>query len=148
MTAQGQAGPIYIASRASLPERAQRWRRLRDDYGWQIISSWIDEAGEGDTVDFTDLWDRVQREVSASNKLVLYAEPDDFPLKGALIEVGMALALGKPVVVCLPRVLLQKRSLRPVGSWLNHRNVLRLDSLEDALGYVNTNPARPIGSDS
>lgn len=135
MTPQVMAGPIYIASRASVPERARRWRRLRDEYGWEIVSSWIDEAGEGETVDFTDLWDRVLREIRSSKKLVLYAEPDDFPLKGALIEVGMALALDKPVVVCLPEVLLQKRSMHPVGSWLSHWNVVRMDRLEDALGY-------------
>lgn len=136
ITPQLQAGPIYIASRASLPERAERWRRLRDEFGWQIVSSWIDEAGEGETVDFTDLWDRIHREIASSNKLLLYAEPDDFPLKGALIEAGMALALGKPVVVCLPRVLLHKRSMRPVGSWLAHCNVVRRDCLQEALGCV------------
>lgn len=136
MQERSRAGPIYIASRASLPERAERWRRLRDEYGWEIVSTWIDEAGEGETVNFTDLWDRIHREIASSNKLLLYAEPDDFPLKGALIEAGMALALGKPVVVCLPGVLLHKRSMRPVGSWLAHRNVVRLDVLQDALGHT------------
>lgn len=133
--AQKRAGPIYVASRASIPERAAMWHRLRDD-GWQITSSWIDEAGEGETADFTDLWDRIMREIAAANKLVLFAEAGDFPLKGAILEAGIALGMGKSVVVCLPGVTLEGRTQRPIGSWLAHRNVIRCDSLRSAMAYI------------
>ena len=45
----------YIASRASIRARAARWRHLRDVEGWHIVSSWIDEDGEGETDDFGEL---------------------------------------------------------------------------------------------
>lgn len=136
MTPQIAAGPMYIASRASVPARSEMWRNLRDEYGWQITSSWIDEAGEGQTSDFTDLWDRVVREIAAARKLVLFATADDFPLKGALVEAGIALGMGKPVLVCLPGVRLEARSMRPIGSWIEHRSVMRCDVLREALAYV------------
>lgn len=65
---------IYVASRV---HRAPMWQKLRTG-GFSITSTWIDEAGEGETEDFGELWERI------SDKLVLYAETDDFPLKGAL----------------------------------------------------------------
>jgi hypothetical protein len=119
---------FYVASRASIPERGQMWRRWRAR-GIQITSSWIDEDGDGQTEDFTELWHRIQREIEQCDVLVLYAETGDFPLKGALIEVGMALGMGKRVVVCLPGVSLAHRSMRPIGSWIWHPLVERNDDL-------------------
>jgi nucleoside 2-deoxyribosyltransferase len=126
--------PIYVASRASIPSRSAFWRSLRAD-GWKIVSSWIDEAGEGQTADFSELWDRVHREIASADKLILYAEPTDFPLKGALIEAGIALGLGKPVIACLPGVQVDPRTSRPVGSWLSHRNVTRIDDVMVAMAF-------------
>lgn len=134
-----RAGPIYVASRASIPERSAMWRQLRDD-GWQITSSWIDEAGEGETTDFSELWDRIMREIADARKVVLYAESGDFPLKGAILEAGIALGMGKPVIVCLPGVTLESRSNRPLGSWIAHRNVTRCDHLQSAMSYVSPQP--------
>lgn len=124
---------IYVASRASIPERAAMWRRLRDEDGFDIISTWIDEAGDGETGDFTELWERISDEVAMADKVVLYAESDDFPLKGAFIEVGMAIGMGKPVIVCLPGLTLEGRSSRPIGSWISHPLVTRIDDLRTAL---------------
>lgn len=124
---------IYIASRASLPERSATWRRLRDIDGWNIISSWIDEAGEGQTADFGELWSRIEKEVCGAERLILYVEPDDFPLKGALIEIGMALAAGVKVFVVAPGVKLEHRSLRPLGSWARHPLVTMASDMREAL---------------
>jgi hypothetical protein len=122
---------IYVASRASIPARSKMWRELGRDH--KIVSSWIFEAGEEETSDFRDLWDRITREINRCHKLVLYAEPDDFPLKGALIEAGIAIGMGKPVIVCLPGVALTGRTSRPLGSWISHRLVTRNDNLLDAM---------------
>lgn len=111
---------VYVASGASLPERPAMWKGLRAS-GWRISSTWIDEAGEDDTDDFADLWQRIEGEIRASDGLILYAEKQDLPLKGALIEVGMALGMRKPVAVVLGGPpFLEPRSLRPIGSWLHH----------------------------
>lgn len=123
---------IYVASRASVPERGAMWRALRAQ-GAPIVSSWIDEDGEGATDNFGDLWERICREVTGAAALILYAEPSDFPLKGAYIEVGMALAAGVPVYAVLPGVKLEPRSMRPVGSWLMHPLVEVSDSVDTAL---------------
>lgn len=123
---------FYVASRASVPERGAMWRSLRQS-GVQINSSWIDEDGEGQTNDFSELWLRIQREVESSEALILYAESNDFPLKGALIEVGMAISAGVPVRVVLPGVKLEPRSNRPVGSWLAHPGVIVVDNIRAAL---------------
>ena len=123
---------IYIASRASIPERAAEWRRFRTN-GVDIVSSWIDEADEGQTADFSELWQRIWREIASCNRLVLYAEPSDFPLKGALVEVGMALAMERPIVVCLPGVTVHGRTHRPIGSWIAAKSVTRNDSIIDVM---------------
>jgi hypothetical protein len=133
---------IYVASRASIPERGRMWRQLRSG-GWPIISSWIDEDGEGATDSFADLWQRIEFEVAASCGLILYVEPSDLPLKGALVEVGMALAAGKRVFAVLPGIELEQRSMRPVGSWLAHPGVSITDDVLIALGALSVrSPAR------
>ncbi|QOJ19521.1 MAG: hypothetical protein HRU77_01695 [Gammaproteobacteria bacterium] len=111
-------GPIiYVASRASIPERPAMWRALRAQ-GLRISSSWIDEAEEGQTDDFADLWHRIESEIRSSNGLILYAEKNDFPLKGALIEAGMAIGMGKPVAVVLPgEPFFEPPTYRPIGSY-------------------------------
>lgn len=127
--------PIYVASRASVPARSEMWRRLRES-GWNITSTWIDEAGEGATEDFTELWWRIGAEIAKSAGLVLYAEREDFPLKGALIEAGMALGMEKPVYVCLPGILLGARTDRPIGSWIRHPLVHRVETVEEVRRYL------------
>lgn len=119
---------IYIASRV---RHAPMWRGIAEQR--RVSSSWIYEAEEGQTEDFGFLWKRIEAEVWNSAWLLFYAESEDFPLKGALVEVGMALAWQKPVVVCLPGVELEGRTMRPVGSWIKHPNVTVVDSFAAAM---------------
>lgn len=116
------------------------WRALRDE-GVRITSTWIDEScldeyysHERQPAEFLSrLWNRITEEIAAADGLVLYAERDDFPLKGAFIEAGIALGMGKPVVVCLPGVELDD-ARRPIGSWIEHPFVRRNDDLRSAVG--------------
>jgi hypothetical protein len=124
---------IYVASRASIPERAAQWKRLRDVDGWHIVSTWIDEAGEGETDDFSELWVRIETEIKQSERLILYVKEGDFPIKGALIEVGIALAAGVPIYVFAPGVTIETRSRRPIGSWMDHPLVTLVTSMDEAL---------------
>jgi len=120
---------IYVASRV---KQAPLWLELKEK-GIPIISSWIHETGENETEDFGELWSRIRNEVRLCKALVLYVEPEDFPLKGALIETGMALAFNKPVIVCLPGVVLDGRTNRPIGSWIGSPLVTRIDNIDDAI---------------
>lgn len=86
---------IYIASKTRL---APRWRALRDERGLPIVSSWIDEAGAGETKSHSEFWQRVVREVGQASALVIYREPGEV-LVGAFVEMGVALATGVPVFV-------------------------------------------------
>lgn len=123
---------IYVASRASISARPAMWRAYRDA-GWPIVSTWIDEAGPGQTADLGELWERIGREVRGSCGVVLYAEPGDFPLHGALVEVGMALGAGLPVAVVAPGTDDDWTTSRKIGSWVLHPRVETYASVEDAM---------------
>lgn len=126
---------VYVASRASNPERPAMWRELRAR-GWPIISTWIDEAGPGETADLGELWQRIEREIRGSRGVVLFAQAEDFPLKGALVEVGMAIGAGLPVAVVLPDGVEDWRSCRPVGSWVRHPLVQFRATVEGAMAAI------------
>lgn len=79
---------IYIASKT---KHADRWRFLRDQIGEPIISTWIDEAGPGESRDLSDLWRRCINEASTADVLIIYREAGE-ELKGAWVELGAALA--------------------------------------------------------
>lgn len=109
---------IYIASKTV---HAAKWRELRND-DVQIISTWIDEAGPGETKSFSDLWFRCVKEASEADATIIYREPGEI-LKGAFIEVGAALANDKFVYA--------------VGcsefSFIHHNNVSQYETFEQAL---------------
>lgn len=83
---------IYIASKVA---HAQRWRDLRAA-GVPIISTWIDEAGEGESQDLQDLWDRCLSEASSAAAIIIHRELDEV-LKGAWVELGAAASHSVPV---------------------------------------------------
>lgn len=114
---------IYIASKTT---HASRWRSLRAE-GVPIVSTWIDEAGEGESLDFTDLWIRCVGEAMAASALVLYIESGEV-LKGAYVEVGAALSNEVPVFVVG----------EPSGSWVAHPLVMRCVTLTEALERAKT----------
>ena len=82
---------FYTASKCC---HARLWRDARQDH--KIVSSWIDEAGEGQTASYSELSSRCLSEIRQADRLILLAAKGEI-LKGALIEAGMALALGIPV---------------------------------------------------
>ena len=135
---------VYVASRASIPARGQMWRDLRAS-GVQVNATWIDEDGPGETADFAELWPRIQREVQSSAGLICYLEPDDFPVKGVLIEIGMALASGIPVVIVAPNVQLDGRAFRPIGSWIKHPLASFADTVTEALAALKSTAAQEGG---
>lgn len=116
---------IYVASKTV---HAPMWRRLRAR-GAPVCSSWIDEALPGETIDWPLLWARCKSEIAMCDGLVAYAEHGEI-LKGAFLEMGMALALNKPVVWVGPQDL---NLLKQDGIWF-------ANSIEDALRKVLDGP--------
>ncbi len=90
-------------------------------------------------MDLGSLWVRIEAEIDRSERLILYVETDDFPLKGALIEVGMAIAHRIPIRVVAPGVILDPVSFRPIGSWVRHPLVKFCDTMDDALEGATVN---------
>lgn len=124
--------PIYVASRASLEERPAMWRALRAS-GVAISSTWIDAPAAGNSGADRALWSRIDDEIAASSALVFYARPEDFPFRGALVEIGMAIGRGIPVRIVLDGVEVDEASCRPIGSWIHHPLVTLCDTVEDAV---------------
>lgn len=114
---------VYTASRV---RHASKWLEARGR-GIRIISTWIDEAGEGQSASLPDLWHRCVEEARTASALILYRE-DDEPLKGALVEAGAALGAGKPVFA----VGFDSPADVKTFSFLHHPLVTRCSSLEDA----------------
>jgi hypothetical protein len=114
----------YIASKTKY---APKWRDLRSA-GYEIISTWIDEAGLGESSDLQDLAIRCIDEASFADRLILYVQPDE-TLKGALIEVGAALANQVPVFVVGVNEQL-------ISALNNHPYWFECISLEEALEAI------------
>lgn len=108
---------IYGASRASNPARVEMWKNLKKE-GANIISSWIEQVGPVES--YSNLWSKIVAEINMADVLVLYVEPKDFPLKGAFVEAGIALALGKKVIIVAPNVNINPLDYSPIGSWAYH----------------------------
>lgn len=124
---------FYGASRATTRARPMMWARLRDEQGFSINSSWIDLALAGGAIDLAALWSDIITEIKGCDCLVLYAEADDFPLKGAFVEVGVALGLGKPVRIVAPGVPIAMDDFKPFGSWAKHSLVSFHSDVEVAM---------------
>ena len=124
---------FYVASRASNLDRPRMWARVRAEHGYHFTSTWVDIALAGTVPDLADLWTDIAAEIAACDCLVLYVAPEDFPLKGALVEVGMALALSKAVRVVAEGVDLDPVDCKPLGSWARHPLVAFASTVDEAL---------------
>lgn len=114
---------IYVASKV---RHAKKWLAFRDA-GYPINSTWLNEAGPGETKSFEDLWIRCCLEAKQAGVLVAYREKGE-TLKGAMIEIGVALSVPKPVLV--------------VGDWegmtfLHHPTVKLVPNLSEAMAMAN-----------
>lgn len=107
------------------------WRALRN-LGYPINSTWIDEAGPGETSDMGKLWERITVEVQEAKGVVAYLHKEDMPFKGSLIEIGMALGQGKPVAVVLSGFSKSDGIQNIVGSWIYHPNITIHTRMTDA----------------
>tara|TARA_Y100000310_G_C20649818_1_gene798757 strand:- start:1361 stop:1828 length:468 start_codon:yes stop_codon:yes gene_type:complete len=94
---------IYSASKIW---HAEKWLDLRDNYNYDIISSWIEvpcgtkENPQG-ALKFTSaeqsiLWQNCVREINQADLLIAYAEEGD-DQRGVLVEIGGALTISCPV---------------------------------------------------
>lgn len=109
---------IYVASKSDL---APMWRDYRAS-GFPISSTWIDD----DDPDPALLWERCISEASKAYGVVAFYRTGDV-WKGALVEIGAALANDVPVWLVGD----------PPGSWTSHPRVTRARTPEQALILAN-----------
>jgi len=115
---------LYIASKIS---QADRWKALEPHWPEiKLVSRWI-KLHVGNTPDdpaFAKIfWQHDHEDVQACDVLLLFAE-DGEHLRGGLVEAGMALALGKPVI-CVG-------DHPDYGTWQWHAQVFRVINLDEA----------------
>lgn len=111
---------VYVCSRARVAARPEMWRTFRD-LGANIISTWIDEAGPSQTSYMPELWTRIVGEIAVCDRVIVFFKKEDLPVKGVLVEVGMAIAFNKPVYIFSPDIALGGEEGRDlIGSWMEH----------------------------
>jgi hypothetical protein len=78
---------------------APKFRTLRDAMGLPVRARWIDAESDSDLVKNRkgDLWRMCFEDVRDSNFVLLYSEAWTEEQRGALVEVGMAYGMNKPV---------------------------------------------------
>ena len=94
---------IYCASKIW---HAEKWLKLRDEEGYNIISTWInypcgtkEKPGGALQLNLTQqqtLWENCVQEVNKCDLLIAYAEEGE-EHRGVLVEIGGALAHRHPV---------------------------------------------------
>lgn len=122
---------IYTASKT---KHADKWLQLRES-GVNVISTWIDEAGVGASPDLADLCERCIKEALSCDAMIVYSEDGDY-LKGAFIEMGVALTAPIPIVLVGP--VLSEGSV-----FTHHPSVFQTDTIENAVVFIHNMDNHP-----
>lgn len=122
--------PIYIASKL---RHADRWKSLRNNWANEninIVSRWIEQASLEESAhptDFKVFWSVDEEDVSKSEVILIYIDRDE-TLRGALVEAGMGIAMGKMVIVAGDFI--------QAGTWIYHPRVYCVETLDHAKALI------------
>lgn len=121
---------VYTASKLS---DGPLWRRIATEWSEiEIVARWpfshVTDTGAPDwpedcAAHGAVFWQHDHEDVVRSDVVLVYTDSDE-PLKGALIEVGMAIALAKMIIVVGRH--------RSYSTWWYHPQVRRVASLDEA----------------
>lgn len=115
---------VYTASKL---HHAEKWKVLLNEWPHvDFVARWPHDHVDNipDTEYYAKIfWIQDHEDVDLADVVMVYAEPDD-KLRGALVEAGMAIALGKQVIVVGEHP--------DYGTWQYHPSVHRVPSLEEA----------------
>ena len=116
---------VYTASKL---KHGAMWRALCAENSHFIAHArWLKHNSIGtpdDPADAVAFWLQDEQDVKDADVLVLYAEEGE-KLRGALVEVGIALAWGVPVIVV--------GSHSDYGTWQFHPGVRRVDNMREMI---------------
>jgi nucleoside 2-deoxyribosyltransferase len=135
--------PLKVYTASKLRE-GPRWRKLAEEWSdidfvarWPFIHVTSDgEAGwPGDCAAHgAEFWRQDHEDVARCDVVLVYSEANDI-LKGALVEAGMALAMGKVVIVVGDNP--------GYGTWQFHQQVRRVATLEAARSLLRLMAGHP-----
>jgi nucleoside 2-deoxyribosyltransferase len=112
---------VYTASKLV---HAPLWRILVEDWpGVEFVARWPFNEFPDEATFARVFWEHDLEDVGRCDVVLVYAAYDD-KLRGALVEAGMALALGKQVIVVGDH--------RDYGTWRHHPRVHGVADLEQA----------------
>ena len=118
---------VYPASKL---KHGAMWRKLCEDTsGIFLHARWLkhDRIHTPDTSDQAVMfWPQDVQDIKTADVVFVYAEKDDH-LRGALVEAGIAIATGVPVVVI--------GNHPDYGTWQYHPLVVRALTIEKAIEY-------------
>lgn len=129
---KAQTGPGVGIYPASKTKHAGMWRELRKQ-GYPIIGTWIDEAGEGESASYEELSLRCISECRSAAVTILFCQYDE-TLKGALIEVGIALAAGRSVFCVGGNNETMSRVFRKHANWREFETIE--EAIDAAIAHV------------
>ena len=119
---------VYTASKL---EEYKRWLKIQKEHpGVFFHARWIKhmEIGTPDRSERAqEFWLQDQEDVESADVVLLY-ETNGKVLKGALVEAGMAISRGIPVLVVGDEA--------KIGNWVYHPGVTIVATLEEALGIL------------
>ncbi len=119
---------VYTASKL---KHAAKWRALcAATPHIQAHARWLKHTAMGtpDTADnAAEFWLQDEQDVRDADACLVFAEGDDH-LRGALVEAGIAIATGVPVVVVGEHA--------DYGTWQYHPGVTRMPDMASALAFL------------
>lgn len=115
------------------------WRLLRMR-GWRVQPLLLDDDNtrprDRENV-LAQRWRTREGQIASSDGLILHAQPQDFPLQDALVEIGMAIGMGKPVALCIVNLMgLEGLSMELLDSLLHHPRCEIFTSLDAARAWI------------
>jgi len=124
---------VYTASKLSA---APMWRQLQQDWGSAAFfhARWLRhcELGTPDSPEAAPgFWLEDEEDVGTSDALLVWGEPGQ-ALRGALVEAGIAIARGVPVLVIGEN--------ESYGTWQYHPGVERAADFVEALRWIKALP--------
>lgn len=122
---------VYTASKL---KHAAMWREMcATTPHIQAHARWLKHNAMGTPPDTpehaAEFWMQNEQDVRDADAVLVYAAEDDH-LRGALVEAGIAIATGVPVLVI--------GNHHDYGTWQHHPCVTRMDDLASALLYLKT----------
>jgi hypothetical protein len=129
----------YFVSWSGDPAKPAAWRKLREQHGYLITSTWIDRFGGKDADHGADMWvmseqwQRIEREIAQSQRLVIDLAGEEITRYGVFIEVHMAASAGVDVYIVLNGLEIDPVRYPEMERWLERPLVRFVPDMASAL---------------